>query len=117
MGPLIVNIDSTELSKQECALLENELIGGVLLFDHNYVDKIQADDLIKSIKNINDKLVLITDKGGRYFLNDRTVSQIMKKQMDGDLESTEQHDDDYDETQDLTTAKSATLKIVKGDVK
>ena len=37
--------------------------------------------------------------------------------MDGDLESTEQHDDDYDETQDLTTAKSATLKIIKGDVK
>ncbi len=66
MGPMIVNIDSTELSNQECALLENELIGGVLLFDHNYVDKIQVNDLIKSIKNINDKLVIAIDQeGGR----------------------------------------------------
>ena len=41
--------------------LENELIGGKP-FDHNYVDKIQADDLIKSIKNINDKLVIAIDQ-------------------------------------------------------
>ena len=80
--------------------------------------KIKIKQSVKLIKlNINDKLVLITDKGGRYFLNDRRVSQIMQKQMDGDLESTEQHDDDYDETQDLTTAKPATLKVIKGDVK
>ena len=74
MGPLIVNIDSTELSKQECALLENELIGGVLLFDHNYVDKIQADDLIKSIKNINDKLVIAIDQEGGEFKDLKTDS-------------------------------------------
>ena len=33
---IIINIDSTVLSKEECKLLENEIIGGVILFDHNY---------------------------------------------------------------------------------
>ena len=37
--------------------------------------------------------------------------------MDGDLADTEQHDDEYDETKDLETAKTATLQIIKGDVK
>ena len=33
---IIINVDSTTLSKEECKLLENEIIGGVILFDHNY---------------------------------------------------------------------------------
>ena len=80
--------------------------------------KIKIKQSVKLIKmNLNEKLVLITDEGNRYFLNDRTVSQIMKKKMDGDLADTEQHDDEYDETKDLETAKTATLQIIKGDVK
>ena len=31
-GPMIINIDSTILSKMNRLLLENDLIGGVLLF-------------------------------------------------------------------------------------
>ena len=66
MGPMIINLDSTMLSKHESILLKNELIGGVLLFDHNCVDKTQVSNLIKSIKNINQNLIIAVDQeGGR----------------------------------------------------
>ena len=41
----------------------------------------------------------------------------MKKKIDGDLSSTDQGDDVYDETYDLQTAKSATLRVITGDTK
>ena len=50
---IIINIDSTILSKEECKLLENEIIGGVILFDHNYENVEQTISLIDSIKSIN----------------------------------------------------------------
>ena len=76
--------------------------------------KIKIKQSVKLIKmNLNEKLVLITDEGNRYFLNDRTVSQIMKKKMDGDLADTEQHDDEYDETKDLEQQRQQHYKLLK----
>ena len=54
-GPMIINIDSTVLSKDESLLLENNLISGVLLFAHNYVNKKQIKSLIQSIKTLEKK--------------------------------------------------------------
>ncbi len=33
---IIINIDSTTLNSDECSLLENDIVGGVILFSHNY---------------------------------------------------------------------------------
>ena len=81
--------------------------------------KIKIKQSIKLIKlNIDDKkLVLTTDEGGEYFLNDRTINQIMTKKMDSDLSSTDQGDYEYDETEDLQTAKSAKLRVITSDTK
>jgi len=39
LGPLIINIDSTDISSNEERLLRKKLIGGVILFEHNYLNK------------------------------------------------------------------------------
>ena len=63
---IIINIDSTILSKEECKLLENEIIGGVILFDHNYENVEQTISLIDSIKSINNNILIAVDhEGGR----------------------------------------------------
>ena len=63
---IIINVDSTILSKEECKLLENEIIGGVILFDHNYEHVEQTISLIDSIKSINNNILIAVDhEGGR----------------------------------------------------
>lgn len=65
-GPLIINLDSTYILDEEVSLLKSQLIGGVILFEHNYHDVNQIKLLIQSIKNINDKLKIFIDhEGGR----------------------------------------------------
>ena len=47
-------------------LLENEIIGGVILFDHNYDHVEQTISLIDSIKSINNNILIAVDhEGGR----------------------------------------------------
>ena len=58
---IIINVDSTTLSKEECKLLENEIIGGVILFDHNYEHVEQIISLIDSIKSINNNILIAVD--------------------------------------------------------
>ena len=63
---IIVNVDSTTLSSNECRLLENDIIGGVILFTHNYVNSEQINLLINSIKLIRDDILIAVDhEGGR----------------------------------------------------
>ena len=63
---IIINVDSTILSKEECKLLENEIIGGVILFAHNYEHIEQTISLIDSIKSINNNILIAVDhEGGR----------------------------------------------------
>tara|TARA_Y100000389_G_scaffold181660_1_gene197512 strand:- start:5083 stop:6138 length:1056 start_codon:yes stop_codon:yes gene_type:complete len=64
IGPLIINVDSTSLSNNESKLLCSHLIGGVLLFEHNYSDLQQIQSLIKSIKDINENLLIAIDHEG-----------------------------------------------------
>ena len=46
--------------------MENEIIGGVILFDHNYENVEQTISLIDSIKSINNNILIAVDhEGGR----------------------------------------------------
>ena len=66
IGPLIINLDSVEISSYERDLLKNKLIGGVILFQHNYVSKKQIKKLIDDIKRINSNILISVDhEGGR----------------------------------------------------
>ena len=66
IGPLIINLDGTSLSKNEKNLIKHEIIGGIILFSHNFVSKNQLKELILDIKNIKDNiLVSIDHEGGR----------------------------------------------------
>ena len=50
-GPLIINLDGVTLSKDEAKLLENDIIGSVILFSHNYNNIEQIATLINDIKS------------------------------------------------------------------
>ena len=65
-GPLIINLDSTDLSSHEEDLLRNSIIGGGILFKHNYLNKKQIMKLINDIKKINSNILISVDhEGGR----------------------------------------------------
>ena len=66
IGPLIINLDSTELSKNERQLIEHELVGGIILFSHNFISKKQLHSLVNDIKSVKDNLLVTIDhEGGR----------------------------------------------------
>ncbi len=74
-APLIINIDSTEISSYEEDLISNELIGGIILFKHNYANKRQIMRLIDDVKKINNRVLICVDhEGGRVqrFINEFT---------------------------------------------
>ena len=66
IGPLIINIDGYKLTAEETELIDNPLVGGVILFENNYENHQQVTDLISSIKDIKDDLIISIDhEGGR----------------------------------------------------
>ena len=66
IGPLIINLDGVKLSNNEIELIKNDLVGGVILFSHNYISKDQLASLIIDIKSIKDDLLITIDhEGGR----------------------------------------------------
>ena len=70
IGPLIINIDDITLSKNEKLVIKHDLIGGVILFSHNYSSKEQLIDLINEIKSIGNPIILTGD----FNLNDNDSS-------------------------------------------
>jgi len=66
IGPLIINLDSTELSDSEKHLIEHNLVGGIILFSHNFISKKQFQSLINDIKSVKDNILITIDhEGGR----------------------------------------------------
>ena len=66
IGPLIINLDGTNLSSNERSIIKHELVGGIILFSHNYTSKAQLKSLISDVKSIKDNLLISIDhEGGR----------------------------------------------------
>ena len=75
LGPLIINIDGISLQDEERTLLKHDLIGGIILFSHNYKSKTQLHSLINDIKSVKDNILITIDhEGGRVqrLINDFT---------------------------------------------
>lgn len=67
LGPLMVDVHGYVLTAAEKKRLQNPLIGGVILFAHNYKDRAQLTALTRSIHALRSPAVLIAvdHEGGR----------------------------------------------------
>ena len=67
LGPVMMDLAGTEISQTEQELLENPLIGGVILFTRNFVSIDQITELVKAIHAVRTPhlLVAIDHEGGR----------------------------------------------------
>ncbi|ALA24568.1 beta-hexosaminidase [Piscirickettsia salmonis] len=67
LGPLLVGIESIDLSREEHRLLAHPLIGGVILFARNYSDPEQLAQLTAQIKAVKSPrlMIAVDQEGGR----------------------------------------------------
>ena len=66
MTCLMIDIGSTELSYKDEERLQNELVGGVILFSRNYKNTKQIKALTTSIRKIKKNILIAVDhEGGR----------------------------------------------------
>ena len=66
IGPLIINLDDIKLSNDEKNIIKHNLVGGIILFSHNYDSKNQLCALIDDIRSVKDNIIISIDhEGGR----------------------------------------------------
>ena len=66
LGRLMLDLDSSSLTKEEKTLLQNPHVGGVILFSRNIVSKDQVLSLCHQIAEVNSNLLIAVDQeGGR----------------------------------------------------
>ncbi len=68
-GQLIISgVKGTSLDKTEIDFISNEKLGGVILFEHNFIDPAQLAELVNSIQKIRDEyplFIAVDHEGGR----------------------------------------------------
>lgn len=73
VGPLIVSVSGTTLTKDEITLLSHPKVGGLVLFKENFDEnsdnpKAKLIELIKEIRSINPNIIIMVDhEGGRVW--------------------------------------------------
>lgn len=66
MTRLIIDLQGCQVTEEEEELLQEPLIGGVILFKHNVQDPEQVQALTQQVRDINPQLIIVTDQeGGR----------------------------------------------------
>ena len=67
ISPLMLDLDSIELTEEEKEILQHPLTGGVILFTRNYESIEQLEQLVQSIRSStnNDLLISVDHEGGR----------------------------------------------------
>lgn len=67
LGPIMLDLRSTELEADERDILKHPLVGGVILFSRNYENVTQIDNLVQNIHAIREPrlLVSVDHEGGR----------------------------------------------------
>ena len=67
LGPLMIDVRSTELTQSEREMLRHPLVGGVILFKRNFESPDQVKNLVKQIHALREPhlLVAVDQEGGR----------------------------------------------------
>lgn len=82
LGPLMIDLIGTELQSDERELLKHPVVGGVILFTRNFVDREQIQSLLREIRAARTPpvLVAVDYEGGRVqrFRKDFTVLPPMR---------------------------------------
>ncbi|SFV66174.1 Beta N-acetyl-glucosaminidase [hydrothermal vent metagenome] len=66
IAPIMIDVLGLELTHSDIKRIQNNAVGGVILFTRNYKSKTQVRKLIKDIRNIKDNLLIAVDhEGGR----------------------------------------------------
>ncbi len=66
LGPLMLDISGLALDGQDCELLVNPMVGGIILFSRNYASPSQLKELVSSIRSIRPHILIAVDQeGGR----------------------------------------------------
>jgi len=83
LGPLMVDIEGTELTADDKLLLTDPLVGGVILFSRNYHSLEQLEALVQSIQAIKRPrlLIAVDQEGGRVqrFKDGFTILPAMRR--------------------------------------
>ena len=75
LGPLMLDLEGPAINTDEIALIQNPLVGGIIFFARNYVDRSQLQDLVGTIRRHRPDILLAVDQeGGRVqrFINGYT---------------------------------------------
>ena len=67
LGPLMIDIDGTELTPEDVRVLSHPLVGSVILFSRNYRDVAQLTALTQAIRGVRSPhlLIAVDHEGGR----------------------------------------------------
>lgn len=67
LGPIMLDLDSTEMSPEEREILQNPLVGGVILFTRNFLSVEQLSNLVSDIHKVREPrlLIAVDHEGGR----------------------------------------------------
>lgn len=67
IGPVMLDIQGTQLDMEDVDLLKNPMVGGLILFTRNYVSAQQVMELVQSIREAaaGDILLAVDHEGGR----------------------------------------------------
>lgn len=66
IGPVMIDVEGTELTDEDRELLRHPQVGGLIFFARNYRDRPQLEALIKDIRSVRPEILLAVDQeGGR----------------------------------------------------
>ncbi|MFO1368106.1 MAG: beta-N-acetylhexosaminidase [Marinagarivorans sp.] len=90
-GPVILDVQSHELSGEEKEVLSHPQVGGVILFSRNIDNPVQVAELSRHINSINSRLLLCVDQeGGRVQRLKNGFSRLPPMGRLGELYTSEQ---------------------------
>ncbi|KUJ84883.1 beta-N-acetylhexosaminidase [Microbulbifer flavimaris] len=66
LGPVMIDIDGTELTEEDRHLLRHPMVGGLIFFTRNFRDRSQLEALAADIRSVRPGILLAVDQeGGR----------------------------------------------------